>query len=80
MYPRLVLLKQFLSEDGAIFVSIDDNEVASLRLLMDEVFGKKNFVLFANCGWSIFPGLRLQAARRMHSGGGIQGGRSLERG
>ncbi|MDZ8118096.1 site-specific DNA-methyltransferase [Pontiella agarivorans] len=44
MYPRLVLLKQFLSDDGAIFVSIDDNEVASLRLLMDEIFGKKNFV------------------------------------
>ena len=44
MYPRLVLLKQFLREDGAIFVSIDDNEVASLRFLMDEVFGAKNFV------------------------------------
>lgn len=44
MYPRLVLLKQFLAEDGAIFVSIDDNEVATLRLLMDEVFGAKNFV------------------------------------
>lgn len=44
MYPRMVLLKQFLREDGAIFVSIDDNEVASLRLLMDEVFGKRNFV------------------------------------
>ncbi len=44
MYPRMVLLKQFLTEDGAIFVSIDDNEVASLRLLMDEIFGKGNFV------------------------------------
>ncbi len=44
MYPRLLLLKQFLSPDGAIFVSIDDNEVASLRLLMDEVFGKQNFI------------------------------------
>ena len=44
MYPRLVLLKQFLREDGAIFVSIDDNEVAALRLLMDEIFGKKNFI------------------------------------
>ena len=44
MYPRLVLLRQFLREDGAIFVSIDDNEVASLRLLMDEIFGKRNFV------------------------------------
>lgn len=44
MYPRLVLLKQFLREDGAIFISIDDNEVATLRLLMDEIFGAKNFV------------------------------------
>jgi site-specific DNA-methyltransferase (adenine-specific)/adenine-specific DNA-methyltransferase len=44
MYPRLVLLKQFLREDGAIFVSIDDNEVATLRLLMDEIFGKRNFI------------------------------------
>lgn len=44
MYPRLQLLKQFLREDGAIFVSIDDNEVAALRLLMDEVFEARNFV------------------------------------
>ncbi|MGK2941798.1 MAG: site-specific DNA-methyltransferase [Immundisolibacter sp.] len=44
MTPRLVLLRQFLREDGAIFVSIDDNEVATLRLLMDEIFGAKNFV------------------------------------
>ena len=44
MYPRLLLLKQFLREDGAIFVSIDDNEVAALRLLMDEVFSERNFV------------------------------------
>ncbi|MEW5791532.1 MAG: site-specific DNA-methyltransferase [Pseudomonadota bacterium] len=44
MYPRLVLLRQFLREDGAIFVSIDDNEVASLRLMMDEIFGAGNFV------------------------------------
>ena len=44
MYPRLVLLRQFLRDDGAIFISIDDNEVATLRLLMDEIFGAKNFV------------------------------------
>lgn len=44
MYPRLVMLKQFLREDGAIFVSIDDNEVATLRLLMDEIFGARNFI------------------------------------
>ena len=44
MYPRLVLLKQFLREDGVIFVSIDDNEQAYLKLLMDEIFGSKNFI------------------------------------
>ncbi|WP_225781174.1 site-specific DNA-methyltransferase [Xenophilus sp. Marseille-Q4582] len=41
MYPRLVLLKQFLDEDGVIFVSIDDDEVHHLRSLMDELFGTR---------------------------------------
>ncbi|HPL05477.1 MAG TPA: site-specific DNA-methyltransferase [Bacteroidales bacterium] len=44
MYPRLYIAKQLLKEDGVIFVSIDDNEIAQLRLLMDEVFGEENFV------------------------------------
>ncbi|WP_034257715.1 site-specific DNA-methyltransferase [Altibacter lentus] len=44
MYPRLYIAKQLLKEDGVIFVSIDDNEVAQLRLLMDEIFGEENFV------------------------------------
>lgn len=44
MYPRLYLAKRLLREDGAIFISIDDNEVAQLKLLMDEVFGEENFV------------------------------------
>lgn len=44
MYPRLALLRDFLTEDGAIFVSIDDNEVQNLRAVMDEVFGARNFV------------------------------------
>jgi adenine-specific DNA-methyltransferase len=43
MYPRLYIAKQLLREDGVIFVSIDDNEVAQLRLLMDEIFGEENF-------------------------------------
>jgi len=43
MYPRLVLLRQFLREDGAIFVSIDDNEIPTLRLILDELFGARNF-------------------------------------
>jgi len=44
MYPRLMLLKEFLSDDGAIFVSIDDNEIQSCRAIMDEVFGRHNFI------------------------------------
>lgn len=44
MYPRLVLLKQFLRDDGAIFISIDDNEVGNLQALMREVFGAVNEV------------------------------------
>jgi adenine-specific DNA-methyltransferase len=43
IYPRLALLREFLREDGAIFVSIDDNEVHFLRLVMDEIFGARNF-------------------------------------
>ncbi|MFC1644791.1 site-specific DNA-methyltransferase [Patescibacteria group bacterium] len=44
MYPRLFLARNLLKEDGVIFVSIDDNEVANLRLIMDEIFGEENFV------------------------------------
>ncbi len=44
IYPRLYIAKQLLKDDGVIFVSIDDNEVAQLRLLMDEIFGEENFV------------------------------------
>ncbi|MQY50754.1 site-specific DNA-methyltransferase [Rhodocyclus tenuis] len=44
MYPRLKMLHRLLADDGVIFVSIDDNEVANLRLLMDEIFGRGNFI------------------------------------
>lgn len=44
MYPRLVLLQKLLSPNGAIFISIDDNEQASLKLICDEIFGAGNFV------------------------------------
>ena len=44
MWPRLHLLKELLADDGAIFVSIDDNEQHHLRMLMDEVFGAENFI------------------------------------
>ena len=44
MYPRLFLARNLLRDDGVIFVSIDDNEVHNLRLLMNEVFGEENHV------------------------------------
>jgi len=43
MYPRLFLARNLLREDGVIFVSIDDNEVHNLRMIMNEVFGEENF-------------------------------------
>ena len=49
MMPRLKLLRELLADDGAIFITIDDNEVHRLRFLMDEVFGEENFV--ANVIW-----------------------------
>lgn len=44
MYPRLFLARNLLKDDGVIFISIDDNEVHNLRLLMNEIFGEENFV------------------------------------
>ena len=44
MYPRLYLARNLLRDDGVIFISIDDNEAANLKLLCDEVFGAENFV------------------------------------
>ncbi|MFN7855670.1 MAG: site-specific DNA-methyltransferase, partial [Acidovorax sp.] len=49
MLPRLELLRDLLSEDGSIWVTIDDNEAHYLKVLMDEVFGRGRFV--ANCVW-----------------------------
>lgn len=44
MTPRLKLLRELLRDDGVIFISIDDNEVHHLRMLMDEIFNEENFV------------------------------------
>jgi hypothetical protein len=44
MYPRLVLSRELLSDDGVIFISIDDNEQANLKLICDEIFGEENFI------------------------------------
>lgn len=43
MYPRLFLAKNLLKEDGAIFISIDDNELHNLKMIMNEIFGEENF-------------------------------------
>jgi adenine-specific DNA-methyltransferase len=43
MYPRLALARELLSKDGVIFISIDDNEQANLRVVCDEIFGDENF-------------------------------------
>ncbi len=59
MYPRLALLKEFLREDGVIFVNLDDNEAALCRVLMEEIFGRNNFI--ATIAWQrrISPDARL---------------------
>lgn len=44
MYPRLKVAREFLTEDGVIFISIDDNEVENLRKVCDELFGERNFI------------------------------------
>jgi adenine-specific DNA-methyltransferase len=49
MYPRLELLKRFLSPDGSIWITIDDNEGHYLKVILDEIFGRKRFV--ATCVW-----------------------------
>lgn len=43
IYPRLILARELLSDDGVIFISIDDNEQANLKLMCDEIFGEENF-------------------------------------
>jgi adenine-specific DNA-methyltransferase len=44
MYPRLELLRELLTENGTIWITIDDNEVHYLKVIMDEIFGRKNFI------------------------------------
>jgi site-specific DNA-methyltransferase (adenine-specific)/adenine-specific DNA-methyltransferase len=62
MYPRMALLREFLTEDGAIFISIDDNEVAHLHNIMGEIFGETNFL--ANVVWQ----KRTSPDARLHLG------------
>ncbi len=59
MYPRLKLLKDLLTNDGIIFISIADNEVHHLRILLDEIFNETNFV--AQLGWQKVYGPKNQS-------------------
>ncbi len=64
MYPRLKLARNLLSDDGVIFISIDDNEQANLRKLCDEVFGEDNFV--AQLIWHLPRGINAGYVARAH--------------
>lgn len=66
MYPRLMLARELLSEDGVIFVSIDDNEQANLKLLMDEVFGGDSFIHQFIWNSSTGGGIRAKYANQNH--------------
>ncbi len=59
MYPRLVLLREMLSEDGSLWMSIDDNEVHFARVVMEEVFGAQNFV--SQIAWQKVYSVRMDA-------------------
>ncbi len=59
MWPRLELLRDLLSEDGSIWVSIDDNEAHYLKVIMDEVFGRRNFI--GNAVWEKSDSPRMDA-------------------
>ena len=60
MYPRLVLLRDLLAEDGSIWVTLDDNEAHYMKVMMDEIFGRKNFV--SNVIWEKSDSPRMDAA------------------
>ncbi len=59
MYPRLVLLRDLLAEDGSIWVTLDDREAHYMKVMMDEIFGRGNFV--ANCLWQKVYSERMDA-------------------
>ena len=66
IYPRLLLAHPLLRDDGLIFVSIDDNEVHNLRLIMDEVFGAEHFVTQFVWHSSTAGGIRAKHVNQNH--------------
>lgn len=64
MYPRLFLARKLLKDDGVIFISIDDNEAAQLKLLCDEIFGEENFITNLHVELSATQGMKVAAAQQ----------------
>lgn len=64
MYPTLDLLKRFLSRDGHIFVQIDDNEMAYLQVIMDEIFGRSNRAINVAVKMSELSGVKMKHVDR----------------
>ena len=64
MYPRLVLARELLSESGVIFISIDDNEIHNLKLLMDEIFGEENLEVTLHVEMSTTQGMKVAFAQK----------------
>lgn len=63
LYPRLVVAKDLLTEDGVIFISIDDNEQSNLKIIADEIFGAENFVTTLHVELSATQGMKVKAAQ-----------------
>ncbi|MEM7127484.1 MAG: site-specific DNA-methyltransferase [Chloroflexota bacterium] len=66
IYPRLAVARRLLREDGLIFISIDDNEVHHLRLILNEIFGEENFVTQFVWHSSTAGGIRSKYVNRNH--------------
>ena len=64
MYPRLILARDFLKDDGIIFLSIDDNEYSNLKKICDEIFGSMSYVATIHCQLSTTQGMKVKAAQQ----------------
>ena len=62
-YPRLKLARDLLSDDGVIFISIDENEITNIKYLCNEIFGEENLVTVIHCQMSTTQGMKVKAAQ-----------------
>ena len=63
MYPRLRLSKNLLTENGVVFISIDENEITNMKILCNEVFGEENLVAVLHVEMSATQGMKVKAAQ-----------------